>query len=216
LKAYARCCQGGSRIPTSTVAIAPIRLAKHGPWSPDPVPPGGRGAFWSRWSGSHTRRVEALMHDVPAGITAGIENTKPRGLSMVRGGPGVATRTDTKTGSSMRPLSQLACKVIQVQPRTGDVVFANRSGGPIVGYRKMWLRVAKLGDLSADITPHVLRHSFANLAAGRGYSEPTIASLIQRHQQISPFSRCRPTSRSGCHRRCQMKLMEPAQPQLRK
>jgi integrase len=33
---------------------------------------------------------------------------------------------------------------------------------PIVGYRKMWLRIAKLGD---DITPHVLRHSFASLAA---------------------------------------------------
>lgn len=37
--------------------------------------------------------VEALMHDVAAGITATIEKTKPRGLSIVRGGPGVATRT---------------------------------------------------------------------------------------------------------------------------
>jgi integrase len=168
------------------------------------------------------------MHGVAAGITATIEKTKPRGLSIVRGGPGVATRTvgllgaiftysvrkgmridnpvhgvmrfadqrrdrrltddeyrhlgaalsmteqevwkptidatwlmiltgwrrgevlglrwseidlrrrtarlaDTKTGATMRPLSQLACEVIQVQPRSGDVVFANRSGGPIVG-----------------------------------------------------------------------------------
>ena len=29
----------------------------------------------------------------------------------------------------------------------------------------MWLRIAKLGDLAADITPHVLCHSFASLAA---------------------------------------------------
>ena len=90
-----------------------------------------------------------------------------------------APLADTKTGASLRPLSELACAVIQSQPRIGDVVFASRSGEtPIVGYRKMWLRIAKLGDLPADITPHVLRHSFASFAADLGYSEPTIASLL--------------------------------------
>ena len=219
--------------------------------------------------------VERFMHDVAAGKTAAREKTKPRGLSIVRGGRGVAGRTvgllgaiftyavrqgirldnpvhgivrfaegrrqrrltddeyrqlgkalsmadqedvwkpaiaatwlmiltgwrrgevlglrwsevdlprrtarlaDTKTGASLRPLSELACAVIQSQPRIGDVVFASRSGEtPIVGYRKMWLRIAKLGDLPADITPHVLRHSFASLAADLGYNEPTIASLL--------------------------------------
>jgi integrase len=39
---------------------------------------------------------------------------------------------------------------------------------PIVGYRKMWLRIAALGDLPADITPHVLRHSFAK-SRGRSW-----------------------------------------------
>jgi len=28
------------------------------------------------------------------------------------------------------------------------------------------------------VTPHVLRHSFASLAADLGYSEPTIAALV--------------------------------------
>jgi integrase len=42
----------------------------------------------------------------------------------------------------------------------------------------MWSRIAKLGDLPADITPHVLRHSFASLAADLGNNEPTIASLL--------------------------------------
>ena len=37
--------------------------------------------------------VEAFMHDVAAGITAGREKTKPRGVSVVRGGRGVASRT---------------------------------------------------------------------------------------------------------------------------
>ena len=219
--------------------------------------------------------VERFMHDVAAGKTATREKTKPHGLSIVRGGRGVAGRTvallgaifsyavrqgirldnpvhgivkfaegrrqrrlsndryrmlgmalsksrqekvwqpaiaatwlmivtgwrrgevlgrrwsevdlprrtarlaDTKTGELIRPLSELACSVIQSQPRIGDIVFASRSGEtPIVGYRKMWLRIAKLGGLSADITPHVLRHSFASLAADLGYNEPTIASLL--------------------------------------
>jgi integrase len=58
-------------------------------------------------------------------------------------------------------------------------VFASRFGGtPIVGYRKMWLRIANLRNLPADITPHVPRHSFASLAADLGYNEPTIATLL--------------------------------------
>ena len=69
--------------------------------------------------------------------------------------------------------------LIQSQPRIGDIVFASRSGEtPIVGYRKMWLRIAKLGGSSSRLTPHVLRHSFASLAADLGYNEPTIASLL--------------------------------------
>jgi integrase len=32
--------------------------------------------------------------------------------------------------------------------------------------------------MSNDVTPHVLRHSFASLAHDLGYSEPTIASLL--------------------------------------
>jgi hypothetical protein len=35
-----------------------------------------------------------------------------------------------------------------------------------------------MGNLRADVTPHVLRHSFASLAADLGYSEPTIAALV--------------------------------------
>jgi integrase len=228
--------------------------------------------------------IECFMHDVAAGKTVGREKTKPRGLSVVRGGRGVGGRTvgllgaiftyavrqglrsdnpahgivkfaegrrqrrliddeyqrlgkalsmavhevwppaiaatrlmlatgwrrgevlglrwsevdlsrrtarltDTKTGASVRPLSDAACAVISAQPRNGDVVFRSRSGEtPIVGYRKMWLRIAKLGNLSAEITPHVLRHSFASLAADLCYSEPTIASLLG-HKMHSITSR---------------------------
>ena len=48
----------------------------------------------------------------------------------------------------------------------------------MTGFRKLWDLIAKLGSLPADVTPHVLRHSFASLAGDLGYSEPTIAALI--------------------------------------
>ena len=46
------------------------------------------------------------------------------------------------------------------------------------GFRKIWDRVAKLGSLPNDVTPHVLRQSFASLASDLGYSEPTIAAMV--------------------------------------
>ncbi|MGD0109044.1 MAG: hypothetical protein ABSC06_34175 [Rhodopila sp.] len=57
------------------------------------------------------------------------------------------------------------------------VVPPGLSGGG-AGYRKSWLKIAKLGDLPDDVTPHVLRHSFASLAGDLGFSEATIAILI--------------------------------------
>ena len=88
---------------------------------------------------------------------------------------------ETKTGFSMRPLSQAACDVLSRLPRVGanDLVFpATRGDGVMSGFPGLWQRIAKLGKLPADITPHVLRHSFASLAADLGYSEHTIGALI--------------------------------------
>ena len=48
----------------------------------------------------------------------------------------------------------------------------------MLGFPKLWARIAKMGELPADVTPHTLRHSFASLANDLGYSEPTIAALI--------------------------------------
>jgi integrase len=90
-----------------------------------------------------------------------------------------ATLADTKTGKSVRPLSGAACEVLQSLPRAGEFVFtATRGTGFMSGFPKLWERIGKLGDLSTEITPHTLRHSFASLAGDLGYSEPTIAALI--------------------------------------
>jgi integrase len=102
-----------------------------------------------------------------------------------------ATLGDTKTGRSVRPLSHAACDVLRNLPRLGHLVFpATRGSGDVVmsGFKKLWKRIAKLGGLPPDVTPHVLRHSFASLAADLGYSEPVIAALVG-HQGRSTTSR---------------------------
>ncbi|MGI4951924.1 MAG: tyrosine-type recombinase/integrase [Janthinobacterium lividum] len=88
---------------------------------------------------------------------------------------------DTKTGLSIRPLSHAACDVLRSLTRgTPDaLVFpANRGAGTMAGFPAMFARITKAGNLPAEITPHVLRHSFASLAGDLGYSETTIAALV--------------------------------------
>jgi integrase len=102
-----------------------------------------------------------------------------------------ATLGDTKTGRSVRPLSDAACDVLRSLSRSGHLVFpATRGSGDVVmsGFKKLWKRIAKLGGLPPDVSPHVLRHSFASLAADLGYSEPVIAALVG-HQGRSTTSR---------------------------
>jgi integrase len=100
-----------------------------------------------------------------------------------------ATLPDTKTGRSTRPLASAACDEISSVKMNGERAFpASKGGGVMSGFRKFWARIAKLGDLPTDITPHVLRHSFASLASDLGYSEPTIAALIG-HKSHSTTSR---------------------------
>jgi integrase len=92
-----------------------------------------------------------------------------------------ATLADSKTGRSIRPLSHAACDVLGSMRDFvgGELIFAaTRGSGLMTGFPSLWARIAKLGSLPVDITPHVLRHSFASLAGDIGYSEPTIATLV--------------------------------------
>jgi site-specific recombinase XerD len=98
---------------------------------------------------------------------------------------------DTKTGLSVRPLSQAAVDVLRAQARRNadDLVFPpTRGKGTMSGFPSLFSRITRAGQLPADITPHVLRHSFASLAGDLGYSELTIAALVG-HQGRSVTSR---------------------------
>ena len=91
------------------------------------------------------------------------------------------TLPDTKTGRSVRPLSREACDMLRTRSRSSDLVFpATRGNADVImsGFKKMWKKIAELGNLSADVTPHTLRHSFTSLAADLGYSELTIGALV--------------------------------------
>jgi integrase len=102
----------------------------------------------------------------------------------------IATLGDTKTGVSVRPLSGAAIDIIKRQKQNGSAYVFDRQvngkshGKPIDALRHQWL---KLG-MSADVTPHTLRHSFASLAGDMGLSDSTIARLLG-HSQSSITSR---------------------------
>jgi integrase len=106
----------------------------------------------------------------------------------------LVTRTarlaDTKTGASMRPLSNAACGALRDLPRLSDLVFPASPGSdkPIRSFPDAWARIAKAAGLPPDITPHTLRHSFASVAADLDYSDLTIGTLLG-HKKASVTSR---------------------------
>ncbi|MBB4362198.1 integrase [Bradyrhizobium sp. CIR18] len=91
----------------------------------------------------------------------------------------VACLPDTKTGASVRVISRAAIKVLEELPRSVDgLVFPSHDSGLMSGFPLMFRKVARFAELPQEVTPHVLRHSFASVAADLGFSELTIAALL--------------------------------------
>jgi integrase len=85
---------------------------------------------------------------------------------------------DTKSGAQIRPVGTSAFAAIaNVQRRNGWTFPAARGTGHFVGLPKVLERLCKVAKLEG-VTIHVLRHSFASVAAGMGFSELTIAGLL--------------------------------------
>ena len=81
----------------------------------------------------------------------------------------------------MRPLSLAAVREIQNLTCSGanNLVFpSTREDVVMSGFPSLFEKIARAGGLPGDVTPHVLRHSFASVAADLGFSELTIAALI--------------------------------------
>lgn len=87
---------------------------------------------------------------------------------------------DTKSGAQVRVIGSAAAKLIAFQPIQGDsryVFPADRGDGHFIGVVRVLGRICAEANL-ADVTPHVLRHTFASVAAELGFSELTIAALL--------------------------------------
>jgi integrase len=78
---------------------------------------------------------------------------------------------DTKSGAQVRPLGHAALNVLLAQPKRGDgrwIFPADQGDGHFVGVRKVLGRVCERVGLG-DVTPHVLRHTFASIAGELGF-----------------------------------------------
>lgn len=87
---------------------------------------------------------------------------------------------DTKTGPQVRPVGTAAMSVLQaaVANTSSEWVFpAERGEGHFIGVPKVLARICREQGLE-NVTPHVLRHTFASVAGELGYSELTIAGLL--------------------------------------
>jgi site-specific recombinase XerD len=88
---------------------------------------------------------------------------------------------DTKSGPQVRPIGKSAVDLLRACVATNGAaewVFpADRGEGHYVGLPKVLQRVAARAKV-AGVTPHVLRHTFASVAADLGFSELTIAGLL--------------------------------------
>lgn len=87
---------------------------------------------------------------------------------------------DTKTGASVRPVSQAVLDLIVEQRAVSwhEYVFSLNGGkSPYRGFPKAWRRIVRNTDIS-NLIPHALRHGFASTAAELGYSDPVIGALL--------------------------------------
>ncbi|MGH6778290.1 MAG: hypothetical protein ACRECL_09815 [Bradyrhizobium sp.] len=84
----------------------------------------------------------------------------------------------TKSGAQLRAIGRPALKLLLAQPSGGEenpYVFPSETGdGHFVGVVRVLQRLCLTAKLE-DVTPHVLRHTFASVAGDLGFSELTVA-----------------------------------------
>lgn len=87
---------------------------------------------------------------------------------------------DSKEGASIRPIGLPVIEYLEERCKglTGTYVFPGQEEDNAFGsFPNHWEQIFKDTAL-ADVTPHVLRHSFASIANDLGFTEVTIAALV--------------------------------------
>lgn len=86
----------------------------------------------------------------------------------------------TKSGAQIRAIGGAAVKLLEqqrVDPQNSYVFPSAAGEGHFVGLVRVLQRLCHSARLT-DVTPHVLRHTFASVAGDMGFSELTIAGLL--------------------------------------
>jgi integrase len=87
---------------------------------------------------------------------------------------------DSKEGESIRPIGLPVAEYLEQRRKgaKGTYVFPGQGEDNAFGsFPNHWEQLFKGSPLS-DVTPHVLRHSFASIANDLGFTEVTIAALV--------------------------------------
>jgi integrase len=87
---------------------------------------------------------------------------------------------DSKEGASVRPIGLPVVEFLEARRRqkVGSYVFPGYGDDNAFGsFPNHWEQLFRNSPLS-DVTPHVLRHSFASIANDLGFTEVTIAALV--------------------------------------
>lgn len=88
---------------------------------------------------------------------------------------------DTKTGKSVRPLGNPGLKLLKGLERDpqNDYVFPAKrlENKPYAGLKRFYRKLFEAAGFN-DVTPHVLRHSFASVGADLGFSDSTIGAML--------------------------------------
>lgn len=103
---------------------------------------------------------------------------------------------DTKSGAQIRMLGEAAMDCIAAQPACEGSPFvfpADWGAGHFIGVVRVLDRVCARAKLE-DVTPHVLRHTFASVAGDLGFSETDHRRLARtcsarRHTRLCAFGR---------------------------
>ncbi|MDM8346048.1 tyrosine-type recombinase/integrase [Pseudochrobactrum sp. sp1633] len=133
-----------------------------------------RDAEAKAWQGAAALRLAALT-----GCRIGeIENLKWSEVDLTNS---LLTLEDSKTGKSVRPLGVPAAKLLKSLSRTSNYKFVFPSDRledrAYAGIKRYYRGIFKSAGFY-DVTPHVLRHSFASVGADLGFSDSTIGAML--------------------------------------